>query len=91
MSEPKQIETELLRLLHALAAARGPTASLSPEDVERAVSAPPPSEEWRSRLSAVRRAAVRLAQDGAVEILRKGKPVAPDAARGVLRLRLPPG
>lgn len=88
MSEPKQIEQAILRLARDLAAAQGPTASLSPNDVARALSAPPPSEEWRGRLSAVRRAALRLAAAGAIDILRKGRPVAPEDARGVLRLRL---
>jgi hypothetical protein len=35
----------------------------------------------------VRRAAFGLARAGRVEVLRKGKPVPPEAARGVIRLR----
>jgi hypothetical protein len=35
----------------------------------------------------VRRAAVELARAGSIEILRKGKPVPPEAMRGVIRLR----
>lgn len=71
----------------------GPDASLSPSDVAKALAAPPPSEAWRGQLSAVRRAAVRLAEAGEIEILRKGKPVDPATAKGVLRLRAarPPG
>ena len=45
-------------------------------------------EAWHRHLSAVRRAALRLAAEGQVQVLRKGKPVAPEAARGVIRLRL---
>jgi hypothetical protein len=45
-------------------------------------------EAWHRHLSAVRRAALRLAGEGHLEILRKGKPVAPAEARGVIRLRL---
>lgn len=48
-------------------------------------------EAWHRHLSAVRRAALRLAGEGQVQILRKGKPVAPDAAKGVIRLRLAQG
>ena len=33
------------------------------------------------------RAAIRLAELGTIEILRKGKPVDPATARGVIRLR----
>ena len=41
-------------------------------------------------MSAVRRVAVRLAQAGRIEILRKGKPVDGVDVRGVIRLRLAP-
>ncbi len=74
--------------------ARAPV-SADPVEVARAFQAAtqkddPDPEAWHRHLSAVRRAAVRLAGLGQVEILRKGKPVAPEAARGVIRLRLPP-
>ena len=42
----------------------------------------------RWELSAVRRAAARLAEAGRIEILRKGKPVPPAEMRGVIRLRI---
>jgi hypothetical protein len=38
----------------------------------------------------VRRAAVRLAQEGRIDILRKGKPVDPLGVKGVIRLRVRP-
>jgi hypothetical protein len=41
-------------------------------------------------LSAVRRAATRLAEAGRIEILRKGKKVSPAEMRGVIRLRIVP-
>jgi hypothetical protein len=44
---------------------------------------------WRSHLSEVRRAAVRLAEAGRLVIYRKGKPVDPHDFRGVYRLGLP--
>ncbi len=44
---------------------------------------------WRSHLSAVRRAAVRLAIDGRLVIYRKGKMVDPTDFRGVYRLGAP--
>ena len=47
--------------------------------------------EWRSLLTPVRQAAARLATAGRVEILRKGKPVTPEAMRGVIRLRMRDG
>ena len=43
-------------------------------EVARAIA---PGGQWRGKLSAVRRAAVRLAQAGRIDILRKGRPVDP--------------
>ena len=68
----------------ALAVACGPASSITPEDVARAVD----PEHWHRHLGEVRAAAVRLAKDGRIVILRKGKPVDPDALKGVIRLRI---
>ncbi len=68
----------------SLAAARGAGSSITPEDAARAVD----SEHWRTHLGEVRAAAVRLAREGRIVILRKGKPVDPDAFKGVIRLRI---
>ncbi len=70
--------------------------SADPVEVARAFHATTHPDEtdpeaWHRHLSAVRRAALRLAGEGQVEVLRKGKPVAPEAARGVIRLRLAEG
>ncbi len=69
--------------------------SADPVEVARAFQAAtqpesPDPEAWHRHLSAVRRAAVRMAGERRLEILRKGKPVPPEAARGVIRLRLLP-
>ncbi len=64
-------------------AACGPGNSVSPSDIAMAMG-----PDWRTKLSAVRRGAVRLAQAGQIDILRKGRPVAPTEAKGVIRLRL---
>ncbi|CAH2599089.1 conserved protein of unknown function [Rhodovastum atsumiense] len=77
-------EAEILRLT----AARGPGGSICPTEVARALV---PGDAWHGKLSAVRRAAIRLAQAGRIEILRKGKPVDPHGEiRGVIRLRVHP-
>ena len=68
----------------SLAAACGAASSITPEDAARAVDA----ADWRKHMHAVRVAAVRLAKDGRIVILRKGKPVDPDAFKGVIRLRI---
>ena len=63
---------------------RGTEKSICPSEVARTLSA-----EWRPLLPAVRQEAVRLMQEGRIDILRKGKAVEdPGQVRGVIRLRL---
>lgn len=76
LAEP--IEISIL----ALTQERGPGESICPSEVARRLQ-----PEWQGLLPAVRRAAVRLAQAGRIEILRKGKPVDPLTVKGVIRLR----
>jgi hypothetical protein len=75
------IQAEILRQTEA----RGAQASICPSEVARALA-----EEWRPLLGPVRRAAFDLARQGRIEVLRKGRPVEPAEARGVIRLRLKP-
>ncbi len=87
MSTLSPLETTLLSVLEALGAAK----SACPTDVARAFTqGDPDPEAWRRQLSAVRRAATRLAEAGRIEILRKGKKVSPAEMRGVIRLRIVP-
>lgn len=80
------LEAEILRQT----AARGPSGSIDPAEVARAL-APGEPERWRSQLGAVRRAALVLARAGRIDILRKGRAVDPAAEiRGVIRLRARP-
>lgn len=82
MSEPAIREAIL-----AQTAAAGPDRSITPEDVARALT----TEKWQSLLPRIRREAVLLAREGAIDVLRKGKPVDPEAEiRGVIRLRARP-
>ena len=65
---------------------RGPGKSLDPAEAARAAF----PEDWRSRVRAVRAAAIGLARRGQVVILRKGEPVDPDSFKGVYRIAAPP-
>ena len=79
------IAAEILRQT----AARGPDKSICPSEVARALAGGREEDPWRPLMGRVRAAAVRLAREGRVEILRKGKPVPPEAEiRGVIRLRI---
>jgi hypothetical protein len=75
-----EIAAEILRQTGA-----NPVGSVSPNDVAVALA-----PQWRGLLSRVRRIAVTLAQQGSIEILRKGRPIAPEEMRGVIRLRHKP-
>lgn len=74
----------------ALLAARGPEKSICPTAAARALAGHPTDQSWRPFLHPVRLAAQRLANAGNIEILRKGKPVPPNTAHGVIRLRAKP-
>jgi Protein of unknown function (DUF3253) len=81
------IAAEILRQT----AARGPEGSICPSEVARALAGGAEADPWRPLLGRVRDAALRLAREGRIEILRKGKPVTPEEVRGVVRLRSVPG
>ncbi len=81
MEDASRIEAMIL----SLTARSGPARSICPSEVARALD-----PEWQRLMTAVRRAAVRLAEAGRIDILRKGKPVSPEEIKGVIRLRARP-
>jgi hypothetical protein len=83
---PQAIETTLLRLLEA----RGAGKALDPAEAARALGGPHP-DGWGPLMQPIRQAAVRLASEGRLVILRKGKPVDPTAFKGIYRLALVAG
>jgi hypothetical protein len=68
----------------SLAAGSGPAGSINPNDVAKALA----GADWQALTGRVRRAAVRLAEEGRLVILRKGKPADPADFKGVYRLRI---
>jgi hypothetical protein len=78
----------ILGLLAGLPAGK----SISPEDAARAFAEArrrpsDPPDLWRRYLPSVRQQALHLARRGRIAILRKGKPVDPNApVKGVIRL-----
>jgi len=85
MSENPQtdpIEEAILRLVHAADEGR----SIAPADVAKAAD----PENHHKRFGHVRQAAIRLAKEGKVSILRKGKPVEDvETFKGVYRVGRP--
>lgn len=85
-ADAEAITETMLRLV----AERGPGKTICPSEVARALGGPHP-DGWGPLMQPVRRVAVRLAHEGRVAILRKGRPVDPDDFRGIYRLALPEG
>jgi hypothetical protein len=82
--DPRAIETALLRLV----AERGPGKAVDPAEAARALAGNHP-DQWGPLMQSIRKAAVGLAEQGRLVILRKGKPADPRDFRGVYRLTAP--
>ncbi|MCU0985316.1 MAG: DUF3253 domain-containing protein [Acetobacteraceae bacterium] len=82
--------TELAQAILSLCAARGEEKSICPSEVARALAGND-EKQWRLLMHPLREAALALAREGRITILRKGKPVDPTAMpKGVIRLRIGP-
>lgn len=74
--------------------ARGPGASLKPDEAARAFHRPraKPADKpdaWRRYARAVKQQAIHLARAGKIEIVRHGEAVDPNDFKGLWRMRLP--
>ncbi len=90
---PKADEDPVARAILDHLAALPPGATASPQDVARAVAGARSRQReapdgWRRYLLAVRQQALYLARTGRIELVRKGRVVAPRNLKGVFRLRL---
>lgn len=86
MSSPTLPAADIEAVILALTTTRGPDKSICPTEAAKALQE---GADWQSLLPQVRAAAVRLAGAGQVVITRKGKPVDPQAFKGVYRIRAP--
>jgi len=84
MLTPK-IEARLRELTLELLRTKRGRASIGPADVARAYN----PEKWKSWMDSVKEIARRLADEGAIEVTRHGKPIATWPWRGVIRFRNP--
>lgn len=87
MSGPADDPAAIAETILRLCAERGPAKSICPSEVARALAGPD-ERVWRLLMHPVRREAFRLADAGRIEVLRKGRPISPTEARGVIRLRI---
>ncbi len=88
MSDDPGEQARAAQVILALLAARGPDKSICPSEAARALAGEAAGEAWRGQLGLVRRVALRLAAEGRIDVLRKGKPVATADVKGVIRLRI---
>ena len=79
-------DTAIYETILALCAAAGEDDSVRPEDVAMYLY----PEDWQSLLKRMRLFAKQLAEDGLIVILRKGEPVDPDEAKGLIKLQITP-
>ena len=70
-----------------LAAQLGPTKSISPSDIARALVGTN-EKEWRLLMKPIRAIAIDLAHQNKICIRRKGKVVDPDDFKGVYRISI---
>ncbi len=87
-ASPDPTDPAAAEAILTLCRARGPAKSICPTEAARLLAGHPQDLSWRASLPRIKRAAARLAQAGIIDILRKGKAIAPTDAHGVVRLRL---
>ena len=63
------------------------TTSIDPGEIARHIVGSDPAS-WGRVMKPLRTILVRMAEAGEIELLRKGKPIAPADVRGVYRLRV---
>lgn len=63
---------------------RQPGKSICPSEAARRAG----GESWRALLPEIREAGRALAAEGRIEVTKKGRPVDPSVAKGVIRYRL---
>jgi hypothetical protein len=81
MTDDQAMREAILRLTSE----RGADKSICPSEAARAIAA---DARWQALLPSARRAAVALALSGRIVITKKGKPVDPNAFKGVYRLKI---
>jgi len=77
----------VLKVITELSSAKGAPKTIDPNMVARELAGPD-SKNWGRMARLLRPVFVRLAQDGSIELIRKGKVADPAGLRGVYRLRL---
>lgn len=80
-------ESEVRETILALATERGPTKTICPSEAARSLAGRD-EKAWRLLMKPIRAEAVRMADEGLIEIRRKGRPVDPHDFRGIYRIAI---
>ena len=78
---------DLRATILALASERGPLKTICPSEAARALAGAD-EKAWRLLMKPIRAEAVRMADEGLVEIRRKNRPVDPHDFRGIYRIAI---
>lgn len=78
---------QVLAIITDLSTAKGAPKTIDPNVVARELAGPD-SKDWGRMARQLRSVFVRLAHEGSIELIRKGKVTDPAELRGVYRLRL---
>ncbi|MCA9933167.1 MAG: DUF3253 domain-containing protein [Ardenticatenaceae bacterium] len=85
VKKPRKVsDEEVYETIIHMCREAGLAGSVRPEDVARVLL----PEHWQTILKRVRLFSKKLAQNGRIFILRKGKPADPDDFRGLIRLQI---
>lgn len=86
--DPHRVKAGQIRDVLLLLASESPSGKpIGPDAIARAIAGKN-EKVWRRLMKPIKDEAVRLAKDGKVVLVRKGKPVDPDRIRGLYRIRL---
>ena len=88
-SEPTSNPTadEIRSVILRLAGERGPSKTICPSEAARAIGG---SNEkvWRRHMTPIKREAIALANEGWIELRRKGRRIEPADLRGIYRIAI---
>lgn len=79
--------SELRAVILALAAERGSLKTICPSEAARAIAGSD-EKRWRILMRPIRAEAIQMADEGLIEIRRKGRPVDPHDFKGIYRIAI---
>ncbi len=83
--KPRKVsDEEVYETILQMCREAGLAGNVRPEDVARVLL----PDHWQTILKRVRLFSKKLAQNGRIQILRKGKPVDPNDFKGIIRLQI---